>query len=173
MLELCGAVGASVMAHHPGKVAARPAPELERLHRLERETLRAMGDVAAGHGVTIAVENLFVEDGATYTPDPVRLAKEVAAIEHPNVCGLLDFSHAYIMSRFRGLDFREAVGVRAPGQSSARARLARASDHDRPVLPVRRADRLRHGRSAPADGLGRSALGRRPAGAPGAPGGRC
>jgi sugar phosphate isomerase/epimerase len=111
MLELCGAVGASVMAHHPGKIAARPAPEIERLHRLERETLRAMGDVAAGHGVTIAVENLFVEDGATYTPDPVRLAKEVAAIEHPNVCGLLDFSHAYIMSRVRGLDFRAAVGA--------------------------------------------------------------
>ena len=49
MLELCGAVGASVMAHRR-KVAARPAPELERLHRLERETFRAMGGVAAGHG---------------------------------------------------------------------------------------------------------------------------
>ena len=88
-------------------------------------------------------------------------------MDHPNVCGLLDFSHAYIMSRFRGLDFREAVGAFAPGKSSARAHRW-ASDHDRPGLPVRRADRLRHGRSAPADGLGRLPW-ESPAGLPGTP----
>jgi sugar phosphate isomerase/epimerase len=114
MLELCDAVGASVMAHHPGKVPAAPAARLERLHAIERDALREMGDVAAGCGVRIAVENLFVEDASSYTADPVRLAREVAAIDHPNVCGLLDFSHAYIMTSFRGTDFREALAAFAP-----------------------------------------------------------
>ena len=114
MLELCDAVGASVMAHHPGKVPAAPAAQLERLHAIERDTLREMGDVAAGYVVKIAVENLFAEDSATYTPDPVRLAEEVAAIDHPNVCGLLDLSHAYIMTSLCGMDFREALQAFAP-----------------------------------------------------------
>jgi sugar phosphate isomerase/epimerase len=114
MLELCNAVGASVMAHHPGRVPAAPAARLERLHAIEREALCEMGEIAAGHGVAIAVENLFVEDSRTYTADPVRLAGEVAAIGHPNVCGLLDFSHAYIMTRFRGMDFLEALQAFAP-----------------------------------------------------------
>jgi sugar phosphate isomerase/epimerase len=114
MLELCAAVGASVMAHHPGRVPAAPAAQLERLHRIERDALREMGDVAAGYGVKIAVENLFVENARAYTADPVRLAAEIAAVDHPNVCGLLDFSHAYIMARFRGTDYLETIEAFAP-----------------------------------------------------------
>src|SRR4030095_8388420 len=66
-LALCAAVGASVLAHHPGRAPAARTAQLERLHALERDTLREMGDVAARYGVRIAVENLFVEDGETYT----------------------------------------------------------------------------------------------------------
>jgi sugar phosphate isomerase/epimerase len=114
MLELCDAVGASVMAHHPGRVPSTHAAHLERLHGIERDALREMGEVAAGYGVKIAVENLFVEDALTYTPDPVRLAKEIAAVDHPHVCGLLDFSHAYIMTQFRGTDYLEGLQAFAP-----------------------------------------------------------
>jgi sugar phosphate isomerase/epimerase len=114
MLELCAAVGASVMAHHPGRLPATHAAHLERLHGIERDALRAMGDVAAAYGVKIAVENLFVEDAREYTPDPVRLAKEIAAIDHPHVCGLLAFSHAYIMAQFRGTDYLETLQAFAP-----------------------------------------------------------
>jgi sugar phosphate isomerase/epimerase len=113
-LELCDAIGASVLAHHPGRVPANRAADIERLHALERDTLREMGDVAAGYGVKIAVENLFVEDAATYTADPARLASEIAAIDHPHVCGLLDFSHASIMAQFQGFDFVEALATFAP-----------------------------------------------------------
>ena len=114
MLELCDAVGASAMAHHPGKVPAGPAAHLERLHGLERGALRELGDVAARYDVRIAVENLFVEDARTYTPDPACLAREIVAIDHPNVCGLLDFSHAYLMAQFFGLDYLEALEAFAP-----------------------------------------------------------
>jgi sugar phosphate isomerase/epimerase len=114
MLELSGAIGASVMVHHPGIVPAGPAPHLERLHGIERYALFEMGEIAAGYGIRIAVETLFVEDALTYTPDPVRLAREVAEVGHPNVCGLLDFSHAYIMTRFRGMNYLEALKTFAP-----------------------------------------------------------
>jgi sugar phosphate isomerase/epimerase len=114
MLELCAAVGASVMAHHPGRVPAARAAQLERLHALERDALSEMGEVAAAYGVRIAVENLFVEDAGAYTADPVRLAREIAAVDHPNVCGLLDFSHAYIMAQFRGMDYLETLAAFAP-----------------------------------------------------------
>jgi sugar phosphate isomerase/epimerase len=113
-LELCDAVGATVLAHHPGRVPANRGADIERLHALERDTLREMGDVAAGYGVRIAVENLFVEDAATYTADPARLATEIAAIDHPHVCGLLDFSHAAIMAQFQGFNFVEALATFAP-----------------------------------------------------------
>ncbi|MGH6916675.1 MAG: sugar phosphate isomerase/epimerase family protein, partial [Geminicoccaceae bacterium] len=105
MLELCDAVGASVMVQHPGIVPVRPASVLERLHAVEREALREIGDLAARYGVKIALETLFVEDARRYTADPVRLARAIAAIDHPQVCGTLDFSHAYIMTTFRGMDY--------------------------------------------------------------------
>jgi sugar phosphate isomerase/epimerase len=114
MLELCDAVGARVMVQHPGIVPVRPASVLERLHAVEREALREMGDVAAGYGVKIAVETLFVEDARRYTADPVKLADLIAAIDHPQVCGALDFSHAYIMTTFRGMDYLDALRTFAP-----------------------------------------------------------
>ena len=61
MLELTAAVGATVMVHHPGLVSMRREHELDRLHALERDALREMGDLAARLGVRIAVETLFVE----------------------------------------------------------------------------------------------------------------
>jgi sugar phosphate isomerase/epimerase len=114
MLELCDAVGARVMVQHPGIVPARPAPLLERLHRIERDALREMGDVAARYGIRIAVETLFIEDPQRYTADPVRLAAAIAEIDHPQVCGTLDFSHAYIMTTWRGMDYLEALRAFAP-----------------------------------------------------------
>jgi sugar phosphate isomerase/epimerase len=114
MLELCDAIGASVMVQHPGIVPAQPAPALERLHRVERDALREMGDVAARYGVKIAVETLFVEDARRYTADPVRLAAALAAVDHPQVCGTLDFSHAYIMTTWRGMDYLDALRAFAP-----------------------------------------------------------
>jgi sugar phosphate isomerase/epimerase len=114
MLELAGAIGASVMVQHAGIALARPWAELEPLHAIERDALREMGDLAARHGVRIAVENLFPEDDATYTADPVLLGWQIAKIDHPNVCGALDFSHAYLASRWLGLDYLDALKAFAP-----------------------------------------------------------
>jgi sugar phosphate isomerase/epimerase len=114
MLELTGAVGAGVLVHHAGIAPAQPWAGLEPLYAIELDALREMGDVAARYGVRIAVENLFPEDDATFTADPVLLAWQIAQVDHPNVCGTLDFSHAYLASRRLGLDYLDALKAFAP-----------------------------------------------------------
>lgn len=114
MLELTAAVGASVMVHHPGVAPAAPAREIERLHGVERDALRAMGDHAAGLGTRLAVETLFVERDDRYTAHPVRLAAELRAVDHPHVVGTLDVSHTRIMAARCGTAFEEAVRAFAP-----------------------------------------------------------
>ncbi|MGH6943610.1 MAG: sugar phosphate isomerase/epimerase family protein, partial [Geminicoccaceae bacterium] len=114
MLEVSGALGASAMVLHAGVVAARPLPELERLHAIERDALFETGEIAARHGVRLALENLFVEKPGRYTADPARLAEQIAKVDHGSVCGTLDFSHAYIMTTLRGLDFAPAIEAFAP-----------------------------------------------------------
>jgi sugar phosphate isomerase/epimerase len=114
MLELCAAVGATVMVHHTGLVAAAPAETIDRLHALERDELARLGDRAGQLGVRVAVETLFVERADRYTADPFRLAAELARLDHPHVVGTLDLSHSFIMSRFRGLDPEAAVRAFAP-----------------------------------------------------------
>ena len=114
MLEVCGAIGATVLVHHTGRIAAPSAAALERAHAEERAALRALGDHAARHGVRIAVETLWVFDRGRYTATAARLADEIRAIDHPQVCGTLDFSHVYLYATFLGLDFVEQVKAFAP-----------------------------------------------------------
>jgi sugar phosphate isomerase/epimerase len=114
LLEVCGAVGATVLVQHSGRVAASSDAEIERLHAQERDALRAMGDIGARHGVKLAVETLWVFDRALYTATAARLAEEIRAVDHPFVCGTLDFSHVYLHSTFLGRDFLEQVKAFAP-----------------------------------------------------------
>ena len=43
-IELAAGVGASVLVQHPGLVPSRPTAELDRLHAIERDAWREMGD---------------------------------------------------------------------------------------------------------------------------------
>jgi sugar phosphate isomerase/epimerase len=114
MLEICGGIGATTLVHHTGRIAAAPADAIERAHAQERDALRALGDHAARHGVRIAVETLWVFERDRYTATAARLAEEIRAIDHPQVCGTLDFSHVYLYATFLGLDFIEQVKAFAP-----------------------------------------------------------
>lgn len=114
-IELAASVGATVLVQHPGMVAAPlPAGEIDRLHAVERDAWREMGDHAGRFGLRIAVETLFVETEREYTADPARLAAEIAAIRHPQVTGTLDVSHSYLMSSFRGGSLVHAVRAFGP-----------------------------------------------------------
>jgi sugar phosphate isomerase/epimerase len=81
---------------------------------MERDALRALADIGARHGVRLAVETLWVFDRGQYTATAARLAEEIRTIDHPFVCGTLDFSHVYLYSTFLGLDFRAQVEAFAP-----------------------------------------------------------
>ena len=93
--------------------------------------------VAGRFGVRIAVETLFVESEREYTADPVRLAAEIRAVDHPHVIGTLDVSHSYLMTSFRGSSFTEAVAcLRAGDRAFPSARFVRP--------PAGQPDRLLH-----------------------------
>jgi sugar phosphate isomerase/epimerase len=108
-LEVCEAVGATVLVLHTGVVPRRPQAELDQLHAGEREALRFRGDHAARANVKIALETLFTFDPGVYTASPSRLADEIEAVDHPNVTGCLDISHAYLNCTMSGLDFEAEV----------------------------------------------------------------
>lgn len=51
---------------------------------------------------------------AEYRQTPAQVAETVAAVNHPSVCGLIDFSHAYIECTRLGLDWRPQICAMAP-----------------------------------------------------------
>lgn len=111
-IEITAELGGVHYVAHCGSVPREADEPADALYARQREILFEMGDFAAQHGVTIAVENLFGNpSGATL---PSRLAQEIAAIGHPAVRACLDFSHAYLLSGFRGTDFFDEAAALAP-----------------------------------------------------------
>lgn len=113
-IDLTALVGADVLVHHGGRTAAAPWPELERRLDLERRALAETADYAERKGVTLAVENLFIEDPREFACDPVQLADHLARLDHPAVCATLDVSHACLMCTWKGLPCAETLEALAP-----------------------------------------------------------
>ncbi len=113
-IDLTALVGADVLVHHGGRIAAGPWPALDRLLDLERRALVEAADYAGSKGVRLAVENLFMEGPDQFACDPVQLAGQLARLDHPAVCATLDFSHAYLMCTWKGLPYAETVAALAP-----------------------------------------------------------
>ncbi len=105
MLEISGLIEASVMVLHTGRPPMSTADDLQHLHAMEREALCELGDIAGRHGVTIALENLWVATTKLYTAAPARLAEHIRTVDHEMVRGTLDVSHAYLQTAHLGLDF--------------------------------------------------------------------
>jgi len=124
-LEMAGTIGAEVLVYHSGRREPGGADglELETLLEMEREGLRTAGAVAAGQGVTIAVENMTPTSErkagmpagcVPYGADLRSLAEQIAAVEHPNVGICLDFGHAHLFERVTDGDIVEATAAAAP-----------------------------------------------------------
>ena len=114
MIELAGRVGAETVVHHTGRVPQAIWPEIERLLAIERAALAELAALAQQHGVRLAVENLFPETVGEFTCDPFQLAEHLRAVDHPAICGTLDFSHAYITATSRGLPYIDSLMAFAP-----------------------------------------------------------
>ena len=116
-LEVAAEVGAENYVIHSGLAPRQQGDGIEAAYGRQREWLAKAGDVARQHGLYLCVETLFAGfDGRGYASTPLRLARELAAIAHPNVMATLDFSHSYLKLDFDGRrgDFVEEVKALAP-----------------------------------------------------------
>ncbi len=104
-IEVAAAIEAVHLVLHTGLVPGQDADAIEEAYAVQRDAYASLGEVAEAHGVVIVVENAFPSEPGTHTALPSRLAREIAAIDHPNVRACLDFSHAAVNSAIRGADF--------------------------------------------------------------------
>lgn len=111
---VCDRIGAGILVQHGG--ALRPGQIFDRAEAdaREREALFELGEFCKPYGVRIALENIFSTEPGQYRQTPAEVAETVKAVGHDNVVALIDFSHAYIESTYRGLDFREQLRAMAP-----------------------------------------------------------
>lgn len=111
---LCDRIGARILVQHGGNL--RPAAIFDRAgaDRREREALHELAEFCKPYGVRVAFENIFTTEPGQYRQTPAEVAETVKAVGHPNLVALIDFSHAYLESAFRGLDFREELRAMAP-----------------------------------------------------------
>lgn len=112
-IEISAGIGASHLVMHTG-IVRDPHDDLEVAYSRQRDALDRAGDIAAGLGVTLCVENIFRFGGARETATPSKLAGELDAIDHRAVKATLDFSHAYIRCAENRLDPAAEIAALAP-----------------------------------------------------------
>ncbi|MGV8854238.1 MAG: TIM barrel protein [Devosia sp.] len=114
LVEVCDRIDARILVQHCGALRADQIHQRARADIREREALTELGDFARPYGVRIAFENIFTTEPGQYRQTPSEVAATVRAVNHPNVVALIDFSHAYIESTYKGLSFYEEIAAMAP-----------------------------------------------------------
>lgn len=114
-IEVAAEVGAIHYVLHGGILPVTQHDGVEAAYARQREWLSRAGDFARSHDLFVCVENLFAGyEGRALTATPARLARELAAVDHPNVRATLDFSHAYLNLAFTGGDLLAECAALAP-----------------------------------------------------------
>jgi sugar phosphate isomerase/epimerase len=113
-IAVAAELGARHLVIHGGLVPVAQASAIEAAYARQRDHLRAMGDLARDHQVTLCVENLFCFDGKRHTALPGRLARELAAVAHPHVAATFDLSHGWLHCAAEGADFLTEAAALAP-----------------------------------------------------------
>ena len=114
LVELCDRIEARILVQHGGALRADQLHERAGADVREREALTELAEFAKPYGVRVALENIFTTEPGQYRQTPSEVAGTVRAVNHPNVVALIDFSHAYIESTYKGLDFRAELRAMAP-----------------------------------------------------------
>ena len=114
LVELCDRIGSRILVQHGGCLRADQIFDRAGADERERAALLELAEFARPYGVRIALENIFTTEPGQYRQTPAGIAETVKALNHPNVVALIDFSHAYLESTYRGLDFREQLRAMAP-----------------------------------------------------------
>ncbi|MFK0386532.1 MULTISPECIES: TIM barrel protein [Rhizobium/Agrobacterium group] len=111
---LCERIGAGILVQHGGALRPDQIAERADADKRERDALVELAEFSKEHGVRVALENIFSTQPGQYRQTPAEVAETVRTINHPNLVALIDFSHAYIESTYRGLDFRDQLRAMAP-----------------------------------------------------------
>lgn len=114
LVQVSDRIGAGILVQHGGALRADDVHQRNAADVREREALTELAEFAKPYGVRIALENIFTTEPGQYRQTPAEVAETVKAVNHPNVVALIDFSHAYIESTYRGLDFRAQLRAMAP-----------------------------------------------------------
>jgi sugar phosphate isomerase/epimerase len=114
LVQLCDRIDARILVQHGGALRADQLAERAGADQREREALVELAEFARPYGVRIALENIFTTEPGQYRQTPSQVAETVRAVNLSNVVALIDFSHAYIESTYRGLDFQAEVAAMAP-----------------------------------------------------------
>lgn len=114
LAQICDRIGARILVQHGGNLRAEQLDERAEADSREREALFELAEFCKPYGVRIAFENIFSTEPGQYRQTPTQVAETVKAVNHPNLVALIDFSHAYIESTYRGLNFRDELRAMAP-----------------------------------------------------------
>lgn len=114
LVEICDRIDARVLVQHSGRVRADSPLDRTGAHQREADALLELAEFARPYGVRIALENIFTTQPGEYRKSPQEVAETIRSLNHPNLVATLDFSHAYIECKFRGLDFMEQIRAMAP-----------------------------------------------------------
>ncbi len=114
LVQLCDRLDARVLVQHGGNLRRDQIFERAGADEREREALFELAEFCRPYGVRIALENIFTTEPGQYRQTPAEVAATVKAVDHPNLVALIDFSHAYLESTYRGLDFHEQLRAMAP-----------------------------------------------------------
>jgi sugar phosphate isomerase/epimerase len=114
LVQICDRIDARILVQHGGCLRADHIFDRAAADRREREALFELAEFAKPYGVRAVLENIFTTEPGQYRQTPAEIAETVKAVNHPNLVALIDFSHAYIESTYRGLDFREQLRAMAP-----------------------------------------------------------
>lgn len=114
LVEICDRIDARILVQHGGCLRADQIFERADADKREREALFELAEFCKPYGVRIAFENIFSTEPGQYRQTPAEVAETVKAVGHPNLVALIDFSHAYIESTYRGLDFLDQLRAMAP-----------------------------------------------------------
>jgi len=114
LAQVCDRIGAGILVQHGGHLRAAQIAERAGADQREREALFELAEFCRPYGVRIAFENIFTTEPGQYRQTPAEVAETVKTVNHPNLVALIDFSHAYLESTYRGLDFRAQLRAMAP-----------------------------------------------------------
>lgn len=138
LVQLCDDIGARVLVQHSGFLGPEQIPVRANARARERDALGELAEFARPYGVRIALENIFTTQPGQFRLTPAQVAETVRAVDHPNLVALIDFSHAYIESTYRGLDFYAEIAAMAPvaGHLHVHDSFGRPQGFYRPYFPA-------------------------------------